>query len=252
MLLTARPILALFVLCTVACSGSLVAQDPLVTQPRRISPAQYVQGDTLRPGDRWAAPGDGLYPYTAEQDSAFVQALRIPVSAAQRFADAARMFSDVLRYVRPLQREPSPWELAMKTMDVPAAFYLPSEREIVQHRVNIANSMHVPGVLLWPMGTGNVQIALNDIGRFFGIVEDVSPNIRYSVDVPSNVEIVVYSTQARVIATVYNGFQSPGTYEIVWNGRNDAGRPAPHGDYVAEVRIGTDKIVRKRITLGGS
>jgi hypothetical protein len=245
-----RPIIALSILYTMVCLTDVFAQEPLVTQPRRISPAQYVQGDTVRPTDRWAVPGDGIYPYTLEQDSAFVRAMRTPVSAAQRFADAARLLSDMLRYSRAVQREPSPWELAMKTMDIPAAIYAPLEREVVQHQVNIARSMYVPGVLLTPMGTGNAQIGLNAIGRFFGLVEDVSPTIRYAVDEPATVEIVIYSTQARVIATVYTGQQSRGTYEITWNGKDDAGRPAPNGDYVAEVRIGSYRIVRKRITLG--
>jgi hypothetical protein len=244
-------IIALPCLFTILCTGYAVAQEPLVTQPRRITPAQYLQGDTLRSPDRWAAPGDGVYPYTPEQDSAFVRAMRTPVSAAQRFAHEARTLAELMRFSRAFQRQPSPWELAMKNMDIPSAYYIPTAREVTQHRVHIANSMHVPGVLLWPMGTGNMQVALNDIAKFFGLAEDVSPEIRYSIEADANIEIVVYSTQARVIATVFSGPQSRGSYEVVWNGRDDAGRQAPNGDYVAEVRIGTDRIVRKRITLGG-
>lgn len=205
----------------------------------------------MLPADRATTPGEGLYYFSPEQDSAFVRELRTPITAAQRFAQATRMLSEVVIANKVFKREPTPWELAMQTMDIPSAFYIPSAREVVQRQIGVANSMNVPGVLLWPMGSGNMQIGLNQIAQFFGLAEDVSPEIRYSVDSPANVEIVVYSTQARVIATLFNGPQSRGTYEIMWNGRDEGGRQMINGDYVAEVRIGQDRIVRKRIVLGG-
>jgi len=233
------------------CAAIGFAQQTMITQPRRISPAQYLTGDTLLPADRATTPGEGLYYFSPEQDSAFVRELRTPITAAQRFAQATRMLSEVVIANKVFKREPTPWELAMQTMDIPSAFYIPSAREVVQRQIGVANSMNVPGVLLWPMGSGNMQIGLNQIAQFFGLAEDVSPEIRYSVDSPANVEIVVYSTQARVIATLFNGPQSRGTYEIMWNGRDEGGRQMINGDYVAEVRIGQDRIVRKRIVLGG-
>jgi flagellar hook assembly protein FlgD len=38
-------------------------------------------------------------------------------------------------------------------------------------------------------------------------------------------------------------------YELEWDGRDDKGRAMPAGDYVIEVRVGTDETYRKRVVL---
>ena len=101
------------------------------------------------------------------------------------------------------------------------------------------------------MGTGNAMINLGDIARVFGFGEDVSPIIRYVVDETIEVEIVVYSTQAMVIKTVFSGIQAPGTYTITWDGREQSGKTATTGEYIAEVRLGGERLMRKRITWKG-
>ncbi|MBR3090812.1 MAG: hypothetical protein IKH10_02320, partial [Bacteroidetes bacterium] len=82
-----------------------------------------------------------------------------------------------------------------------------------------------------------------------GIIEDTSPEIKYSLGMIADVEIVIYSVQAKVIATIFKGTQRPGSYKITWNQRDDKGKKMPYGDYIAEVRIGTDRFVRKRIVI---
>ena len=64
-----------------------------------------------------------------------------------------------------------------------------------------------------------------------------------------NVEVVVYSPQARVIAVLLKMHQPTGKYQITWNGRDEKGRRMPTGDYVAEVRLGDERFVRKRIQI---
>jgi flagellar hook assembly protein FlgD len=54
---------------------------------------------------------------------------------------------------------------------------------------------------------------------------------------------------AVIIATMFDGIQSPGDFTYTWNGRDDSGRLLPVGDYVGEVRIGKEKLIRKRIYL---
>ncbi len=130
---------------------------------------------------------------------------------------------------------------------MPEEAYIPGEVEKTLREINIMNSMYVPMVRTYsPYGA---KIDFETIGKFLGIVEDVSPTIKYSLAITADVEIVIYSIQAIAVATLFKGVQSPGNYTISWNGRDENGRMMPPGDYIAEVRIGQEKYVRKRIVL---
>jgi hypothetical protein len=144
---------------------------------------------------------------------------------------------------------PSPWENIQRNLDIPAQMLAPSPQEVLQYRLAIANSQKVPGVLLFPMGTGNFSATFGDIARVFGLAEDVSPSIAYRVDETMEVSIVIYSASAIVVRQMFRGVQSVGAYRVEWDGKNDVGRIVPNGDYVAEVRLGTARIVRKRIIV---
>jgi len=193
-------------------------------------------------------PGEITTRYTVSQDSAYRQALKISLSGRVRFANDVRTLSYSMETASRLVPQESAWEAIARTMNVPSSIYAPTAQEIVQNRINIANAQYVPGILLYPMGSGNMQINLGDIGKLLGLQEDVSPRIRYSVEETTEISIVIYSTQARIVNSIFTGIQGPGQYEIVWNGQDDQGRPVYPGDFVAEVRIGTDRIARKRIT----
>jgi len=219
----------------------------VVMQPRVLSPAEYLTGDTSRVDGRTLIPGAVTGTYSPMQDSLYKQALAIRMSARSRFIIDTRAMSDVLATAEALERRPSDWERLNANMAIPPELLVPTAQERTQYEVNIARSMYVPGVLLFPMGTGNLQVGLGDIAKIFGLVEDVSPRIRYVVDETTEVTIVIYSASAVAIARIFNGIQAPGAYEIVWNGRTDENREVATGDYVAEVRLGNLKIMRKRI-----
>ena len=201
--------------------------------------------DTTR--SRQNVPGEVSTRYSPAQDSAYRQAINVMMSGRIRFAHDVRTLSYTMETTSRLVPQESAWEAIARTMNVPSSIYAPTAQEIVQNRINIANAQYVPGILLYPMGTGNMQVNLGDIGKLLGMQEDVSPRIRYTVDETTEIAIVVYSTQARIITSLFRGIQAPGQYEIVWNGQDDQGRPVYPGDFVAEVRIGSDRIARKRI-----
>lgn len=142
-----------------------------------------------------------------------------------------------------------PWQTAMKSLDLPPEYFLPSGRERVMSAYNIAQSQYVPNLSPYKNPNPGVQISLSSIAAFLGLEEDVSPVMQYVIDYATEVQIVVYSPQAKVIATIFDGRQAPGKYRITWNGRDDAGRRMPPGDYVSEVRIGKERFARKRIAL---
>jgi hypothetical protein len=150
--------------------------------------------------------------------------------------------------MRKEQEQENPFAIALRNLDLPAEYYQPRSEDIVQREEMIARSQAIPTGRPGGM-RGGVSIGLNDIGVFFGISEDVSPVINYVVDYAVNVKVVIYSTAAREVAMMFQGQQNPGKYQLTWNGRDDKGRPMPSGDYVAEVRLGNDRFVRKRITI---
>lgn len=245
-----RPLITTIVVAVMAAATAVAQSDrpgSVVMQPRVLSPAEFLAGDTARADGRSFIPGAVTGSYSAEQDSLYRDALAVRISARSRFLSDTRAFSRAISLAETVERRPSDWERLNQNMAIPPELLVPTAEERTAYQVNIANAMYVPGVLLFPMGTGNLQVGIGDIAKIFGLVEDVSPKIRYVVDETTEVTIVVYSSSAVAVATLFNGIQAQGAYEIIWDGRSDAGRTVANGDYVAEVRLGNQKIMRKRI-----
>lgn len=140
-----------------------------------------------------------------------------------------------------------PYQAALQSLEtVPPSAFVPTGMEQVAYQSNLEAAQYIPGIAPHRYA---VKIPLRDIGEFFGLVEDVSPEIKYSLDAADDIEIVIYSIQAKVVATLFKGRQVPGSYKITWNFRDDNGRKLPSGDYIGEVRIGNAKFIRKRIVL---
>jgi hypothetical protein len=133
---------------------------------------------------------------------------------------------------------------------MPANIFKPLSTEIVQHQISLSNALSIPTIGIFIPGRG-FSANLRDIGLLLGLVEDTSPEINYILNYTCDVEIVIYSVSAKVVATIFSGTQKQGEYKIVWNGKDDAGKKISQGDYIAEVRVGNEKFVRKRIVIGG-
>ena len=213
-----------------------------------MTPGEFIATDTNQVDTRVGIPGQIRLPSTQEQDSAYRSAMKLDLSASSRFAIAVREASAMIRLLSSTKRSSTIWDQIAETMDIPASVLAPRAQEVTQYQLTIANAMYVPGVLLRPMGTGNMQLSFADIAKVFGLGEDVSPDIRYVVDQQVFVEIVVYSSQAMIVATLFSGVQPEGVYTITWNGLTQDGRMAADGEYIAEVRLGSQRIMRKRIS----
>lgn len=192
-------------------------------------------------------PGQYRSVFTTAQDSAFRAALDMQIPFSLR-ARLDLELSEPLWLVANRSSEKNPWISAMNSFSgLPDGIFAPSDVEMVQWQTNIMNSMYVPFVRTYnPYG---LKVDFETIGKFLGLVEDVTPVIRYNLSITADVEVVIYSIQASVVATLFKGLQSPGSYTINWNSRDDNGRMMPAGDYIAEVRIGVERYVRKRIVL---
>lgn len=190
-----------------------------------------------------------VVPFSREQEQNYVRALRLQLPPSARFRAEARLLAAEWQlYAEGRLR--LPLAAMSSNLDIPEEFYVPTSQERYLHNYNIAMSQYVPN--LSPpksAGSAGVSMSLSSIGKLLGLVEDVSPTISYALDYPVAVEAVVYSTQAKVVAVMFRGQQPPGRYALTWNGRDDQGKPMPKGDYIAEVRIGNDFVVRKRMQI---
>jgi hypothetical protein len=197
--------------------------------------------------DSTILPGDYKLNFSSFQDSAYYSALRLRIPATTRFYHDMMIFTGQWQFA-PSDREATLEELANKSIqDLPDEYFMPSSTEKAMYEYNISQSLYVPYVQTYkPFG---LKISMDAIGRFLGITEDLTPTISYSLFETSHVEIVIYSVQANVIATIFSGRQVPGNYSYTWNGRNDRGMMMGSGDYVGEVRIGDKRYVRKRIYI---
>jgi hypothetical protein len=181
-----------------------------------------------------------------EQDSLYYRAMEIDLPTDVRL----RMDLRESEYnPQMLQEARSIMAAYINVMDLPSSLFVPDPREKVQRREMLVDALSVPGQGMYNYDDRFRLFYLEDAAQFLGIAEDLGPTISYRLDVPTDVEIVVYSIQAKVIATLFTGKQPAGPHQITWNLRNSNGMPMPSGDYIGEVRIGNDRYVRKRIQI---
>lgn len=178
---------------------------------------------------------------TPAQDSAYYQALRmnLPIGLRLRY--------DLLnvRYTL-INLDPESEKTGMDYL--PTDAFKPDPNMIVQRQEMLMRAFEVPYARTYDPWQG-MRIPFSDIGRFFGITEDYTGNIKFRVDNYAEVEIVIYSIKAVVVATIFKGHLPAGSYSRTWTGRDENGRKLPPGDYVGEVRIKGQSSYRKRIIL---
>lgn len=178
---------------------------------------------------------------TEVQDSAYFKAMRmkLPVSLRLRY--------DLMNIGYTLiSLDPDAEKTGMDY--IPKEAFNPDPNMIVQRQENLMRAFEVPFARTYDPFNG-MRVSFSDIGRFFGITEDYSGNIQFKVDNYTEVEIVVYSIQAVVVATIFKGHLPAGSYQRTWTGRDENGRKLAPGDYIGEVRIKGDRSIRKRIIL---
>jgi hypothetical protein len=74
-------------------------------------------------------------------------------------------------------------------------------------------------------------------------------NIIYSIPEPSYVKLCVYDINGTLVKTLYEGNQSIGKYQIVWNGENSSGKKVGSGVYFYRIQANSFMQTRKMILL---
>jgi len=56
--------------------------------------------------------------------------------------------------------------------------------------------------------------------------------LAFEIGNPQYVTLTIFNSSGQVIKTLFSGYKSSGTCEVVWDGRNAAGQPAASGVYI--------------------
>ena len=242
-------LLAVILFCSMQIFAQTEAKDSVNMQDR-LTPLQKFRG--VQEGFRqiysqdMQLPGDSLkIGYSPDQDSAYFHAIKYRMPNSSRFRNDIQYNSR--EFIRFYGDVDSTWLTAMKNMDIPAEYFKPTKVALAAKQFELLQSFMTNGVSQYnPFG---FKVSMQAVGQFLGLVEDVSPEIDYYLATMEEVEIVIYSAQAVVVQTIIKTTQAPGSYKYTWNGRDDKGKKMASGDYVAEVRIGNKKFIRKRIFI---
>ena len=73
--------------------------------------------------------------------------------------------------------------------------------------------------------------------------------ISYSVKEASPVRIEIYNSRGQRVRTLVNETQSAGWYNIVFNGRDDTGKPVASGVYFYRMSAGSYSSTRRMILM---
>jgi len=184
--------------------------------------------------------------YSISQDSAYYKALNEKIPNFLRI-ERALILEEILNDNNNLSSLSKAELIRQNINSIPSKYLVPNPVDVVHHDEAIFESMEVPFISTIPKYGFKIPIA--DILTMVGVMEDVSPAIRYRLEYKADIEIVIYSINAAVIATIYSGEQIAGEHIRTWNLRDDMGRLMPTGDYIAEVRIGKERYVRKKIKI---
>jgi hypothetical protein len=71
--------------------------------------------------------------------------------------------------------------------------------------------------------------------------------IRYALPEAANVRLVVYNLLGQAVKVLMNTSQGPGHYAVVWDGRDEVGRPAATGVYIYRLQAGAFVQTRKML-----
>ena len=74
-----------------------------------------------------------------------------------------------------------------------------------------------------------------------------STTIRYTLGEASDVRLVVYNVIGQEVRTLVNAHQPPGTYNVIWDGRDAIGRQVTTGMYIYRLVAGEELAVKTMV-----
>lgn len=143
------------------------------------------------------------------------------------------------------------WLLAQQNIDnIPNAFLVPTRHETFRFYQNIMASQEMPiGIRPHNPWGGILRASPRAVAQTFGLLEDFSPIIEYEIQHDSRVQILIYTGNSELITIFFDSMQPAGSYSIEWDLKDGEGNNMPNGDYIAEVIIDNQRIVKKVIKI---
>lgn len=78
---------------------------------------------------------------------------------------------------------------------------------------------------------------------------NVGTGIRYSLSTSGSVKLTVFNLLGRRVATLVNGIQPAGEYDVIWNGTDAQGNAVSSGVYFYRLTVGDEVTARKMLML---
>lgn len=98
-------------------------------------------------------------------------------------------------------------------------------------------------------GTSDPAPSVTGLARAYPNPFNPSTTLRYSLAAPQRARLSVHDILGRELAVLVDGLQPAGPQEVVWDGRDGAGRPQASGIYFAEFRAGVSRERQKLVLL---
>lgn len=98
-------------------------------------------------------------------------------------------------------------------------------------------------------GQNNMTMVNNNMISVWPNPHKEKTTVRYNVASRGFIEIKVYDILGRVVSIMENGVREPGTYNLVWQGKNTEGQPLSAGIYFVTISSRDGKDTRKIIRL---
>jgi len=73
--------------------------------------------------------------------------------------------------------------------------------------------------------------------------------ISYTLPEPARVRLQVYNLLGQQVATLAEGYQQAGSYQVRWDGKDKHGHPVPSGVYLYRLQAGELKQTRRMTVL---
>jgi hypothetical protein len=116
-------------------------------------------------------------------------------------------------------------------------------------QAGIAGEFQVKVIQL-QVGTSSAESEAIDLGSFHQSYPNPvasSANIAFSLAGPADVELKIYDASGGLVRTLMDQRVESGNYNLIWDGRNENGRPVPSGTYFSrlthEGRSSVEKLV---------
>jgi hypothetical protein len=73
--------------------------------------------------------------------------------------------------------------------------------------------------------------------------------IRYELPKPAHVSVTIYDMSGKLIQSLYNATQAPGSYTLIWDGTDRSGNDVSSGVYMYQLRANRQIVTKKMMLL---